>query len=160
MADSSKPKPERWTRTNSFATPRSYTEGESMYRSVINWLENDALCLIERGDTFLICHRDDVHEIEKVIDIAPDVFANKVERVTAWIQKSSPNLDSFVTDKLAKDLIKAGFEALPDGVYKAQFPCIKCQAYEVWVEEISDHPDLRLTCQACGHVRHQDGPDA
>lgn len=44
--------------------------------------------------------------------------------------------------------------------YKSDHPCEKCGKLEVWVEEINDHPDCRITCAACGDSYIVDGPDA
>jgi len=47
----------------------------------------------------------------------------------------------------------------PEG-RKSDHPCEKCGAMEVYVTEINDHPDYRITCHACKKSYCVDGPDA
>lgn len=43
---------------------------------------------------------------------------------------------------------------------KSTEPCAKCGALDVWVQEINDYPDYRITCHTCQHSYCVDGPDA
>jgi hypothetical protein len=43
--------------------------------------------------------------------------------------------------------------------FKSDHPCKKCGKVEVWVEEINDYPDYRITCDGCKHSYCVDGPD-
>ena len=42
----------------------------------------------------------------------------------------------------------------------SEHPCEKCGAMEVYVQEINDYPDYRITCHACGRSYCVDGIDA
>ena len=52
-----------WERTNNFAAP---TEGgKTRFESFHNWLDNDALCLLENEQgVMIVCHMDDVKAVE------------------------------------------------------------------------------------------------
>lgn len=41
----------------------------------------------------------------------------------------------------------------------SKLPCRKCKGTEVYVVEINDYPDLRVTCHSCGYSYCEDGPD-
>jgi len=42
----------------------------------------------------------------------------------------------------------------------SEHPCDECGAMQVYVKEINDHPDYRITCRACGRSYCVDGIDS
>lgn len=55
-----------WERTNNFAAP---TEGgKTRFDAFHDWLDNEALCLIENEQgVIIVCHMDDVQEVEAAL---------------------------------------------------------------------------------------------
>ncbi len=51
-------------------------------------------------------------------------------------------------------------EAAEDRGHHSAISCKKCGKLEVYVQEIGDHPDYRITCYACKHSYCVDGSDA
>lgn len=101
---------EKWVRTNEFATPRHYTGALALSTWLKQCLNDEALCLLEKGDLAVICHRDDVQEVERELGVERDIYAEKVDWVVAWLVRRGVG-DTMSCERAAKDLVAAGFEA-------------------------------------------------
>lgn len=104
------PDEEKWVRTNDLATPREYTQGQPLGSWMKRAMNNDSICVLEKGELVILCHRDDVVEIEQNLGIERDIYAEKVQWVIDWLVRRGAG-DDLSCATAAKDLIAAGFEA-------------------------------------------------
>jgi len=135
---------EKWERTNALATTRGYTEGMPLGSWMKQCMRNDSICCLEKGELVILCHRDDVVEVEKDLGIERDIFAEKVEWVIAWLVRRGAG-DSMSCATAAKDLIAAGFEAgyKPELVAPAPKPRVKISTNRIVLDAIDIVESLR-----------------